>query len=137
MKELRGKPGTQVTITIERPSSGMEKDFTLTRAIIKKDMVKDINGKKEFPLGDDKIGYVRITEFGDKTGDELETALKKLKAQGMKALILDLRWNPGGLLDEAVDVCGKFLPRGQLWSPPKVVTRMKIPSVAPKAVAMN
>lgn len=114
VKELRGEPGTQVTITIRRPATGMEKDFTLTRAIIQMDMVKDINGKKEFPLSADKIGYIRITEFEDKTGDELEAALQKLQAQGMKALILDLRWNPGGLLDEAVDVCGKFLPRGQL-----------------------
>ena len=114
VKKLRGKPGTRVTMTIQRPSSGMVKDFTLTRAIIQMDMVKDINGKKEFPLGADKIGYIRITQFGDKTGDELEAALRKLKAQGMKALILDLRWNPGGLLDEAVDVCQKFLPRGQL-----------------------
>ncbi len=114
VKELRGDPGTQVTVTIQRPSSGVTKDFTLTRAIIQMDMVKDINGKKEFPLGDDKIGYVRINEFGDNTGDELEAALQKLKAQGMKALVIDLRFNPGGLLDEAVNVCGKFLPRGQL-----------------------
>ena len=114
VKLLRGDPGTQVTVTIQRPSSGLVKDFTLKRAIIKVDMVKDINGKKEFPLGDDKIGYVRITEFGYQAGDELEAALNKLKAQGMKALIIDLRWNPGGLLDEAVEVCGKFLPRGQL-----------------------
>jgi carboxyl-terminal processing protease len=78
------------------------------------DMVKDINGRKEFPLAGDKIGYIRITEFGDKTGEELQSALNKLKAEGMKALIIDLRWNPGGLLDEAVEVCGKFLPRGQL-----------------------
>ena len=63
-------------MTIERPSTGAVKNFTLTRAIIKMDMVKDINGKKEFPLGDDKIGYVRITQFGDQTGDELEAALK-------------------------------------------------------------
>jgi len=114
VKQLRGEPGTQVTMTVQRPSSGVTKDFTLTRAIINMEMVKDINGKKEFPLGDDKIGYVRITEFGDKTGDELEAALQKLKAQGMKALVLDLRFNPGGLLDEAVNVCQKFLPRGQL-----------------------
>jgi carboxyl-terminal processing protease len=114
VKQLRGEPGTQVTMTIQRPSSGVTKDFTLTREIINMEMVKDINGKTEFPLGADKIGYVRITEFGDKTGDELEAALQKLKAQGMKALILDLRFNPGGLLDEAVNVCGKFLPRGQL-----------------------
>jgi carboxyl-terminal processing protease len=77
-------------------------------------MVKDINGEKEFPLSDGKIGYVRITEFGFQAGEELEAALNKLKAEGMKALIIDLRWNPGGLLDEAVEVCGKFLPRGQL-----------------------
>jgi carboxyl-terminal processing protease len=114
VKQLRGDPDTQVTVTIQRPATGVEKSFTLTRAIIQMDMVKDINGRKEFPLGADDIGYIRITEFGDRTGDELEAALDKLKAQGMKALILDLRLNPGGLLDEAVNVCQKFLPRGQL-----------------------
>ncbi|HEY5297477.1 MAG TPA: S41 family peptidase [Verrucomicrobiae bacterium] len=114
VKQLRGDPGSQVTITVQRPASGITKDFTLTRSIIKMEMVKDINGKSEFPLGAEKIGYVRITEFGDNTGDELQSALNKLKAQGMQALILDLRWNPGGLLDEAVEVCQKFLPRGQL-----------------------
>jgi carboxyl-terminal processing protease len=114
VKQLRGEPGTPVKVTVQSPSSGLEKELNLTRAIIKTDMVKDIKGKKEFPLGDDKIGYIRITEFGDKTGEELESALNKLKAEGMKALVMDLRWNPGGLLDEAVEVCGKFLPRGQL-----------------------
>jgi carboxyl-terminal processing protease len=114
VKQLRGKPDTQVTITVERPSTKVVKDYTLTRAVIIMDMVKDINGQKQFPLGEDKIGYVRITQFGDKTGEELEAALRKLKEQGMKGLILDLRWNPGGLLDEAVEVCQKFLPRGQL-----------------------
>ena len=114
VKLLRGDPDTQVTVTLQRPSSGLTRDLTLTRAIINVDMVKDINGQKEFPLGPDKIGYIRITQFGNKTGEELEAALDKLKAQGMKALIIDLRWNPGGLLDEAVEVCGKFLPRGQL-----------------------
>ena len=114
VKQLRGKPGTLVSVTIERPPSGVIKNYTLRRAVINMDMVKDINGKKEFPLGADKIGYIRITQFGDQTGDELEAALQKLKKQGMKALIIDLRWNPGGLLDEAVNVCEKFLPRGQL-----------------------
>ena len=114
VKRLRGDPGTQVTVTIRRPATGAEKKLTLTRAIIQMDMVKDINGQKEFPLGADGIGYIRITEFGSRTGDELEAALNKFKAQGMKALILDLRMNPGGLLDEAVNVCQKFLPRGQL-----------------------
>jgi len=114
VKTLRGDPGTQVTLTIFRPSSSQVKDYRLTRAVINIDMVKDINGKKEFPLGEDKLGYVRLVQFGEKTSDDLEAALKKLTAQGMQALVLDLRWNPGGLLDQAVDVCEKFLPRGQL-----------------------
>lgn len=114
VKLLRGEPGTDVNITVVRPSSGQTRDYKVTRAIINIDMVKDINGRKEFPLGDSKIGYVRLVQFGDKTSDELEAAMKKLRTQGMKALILDLRWNPGGLLDQAVEVCDKFMPRGQL-----------------------
>jgi carboxyl-terminal processing protease len=114
VKRLRGEPGSAVTITIERPSNGVTKNYTLNRAVIQMTMVKDINGRKEFPLDANKIGYIHITQFGDKTGEELEAALNKLKAQGMKGLVLDLRWNPGGLLDQAVEVCQKFLPRGQL-----------------------
>jgi len=114
VKVLRGDPGTEVTITVSRPSSGQSKEYTLKREEIKVDMIKDINGRKEFPLGENKIGYVRITQFGEKTSAELESALKKLQAQGMRGLIMDLRWNPGGLLDQAVGVCEKFLPRGQL-----------------------
>jgi carboxyl-terminal processing protease len=114
VKRLRGDPGTKVTVSIQRPASGITRDFTIQRAIIQMDMVNDLNNKKEFPLGDDHIGYVRIVQFGDQTGDELEDALQKLKAQGMRALVIDLRGNPGGLLDEAVNVCQKFLPRGQL-----------------------
>jgi carboxyl-terminal processing protease len=112
VKLLRGEVGTEVTITILRPSSGLVKDLTLKRAEIKMDMVTDINGKKEFPLGDNKIGYIRLVQFGEKTSSELDDALKKLKSQGMQGLVLDLRGNPGGLLDQAVDVCEKFLPRG-------------------------
>jgi carboxyl-terminal processing protease len=114
VKSLRGDPGTEVTLSVLRPSTGQVKDHKLARAIINVDMVKDINGRKEFPLDDSKIGYVRITQFGEKTSDELDAALKKLKRGGMEALIMDLRWNPGGLLDQAVEVCEKFLPRGQL-----------------------
>src|SRR6266568_1095111 len=114
VKNLRGEPGTEVTMTVLRPSSNQLRDYKLTRSVINIDMVKDIHGKKEFPLGEDKIGYVRLVQFGEKTSDDLETALKTLKKQGMQALVLDLRWNPGGLLEQAVDVCEKFLPKGQL-----------------------
>ena len=114
VKQLRGEPGSAVTLAVERPSTGVTKNYTLLRAVIQMIMVKDINGKKEFPLDENKIGYLRITQFAEKTADELESALGKLKRQGMKGLIIDLRWNPGGLLEQAVEVCQKFLPRGQL-----------------------
>ncbi|HWY75019.1 MAG TPA: S41 family peptidase [Verrucomicrobiae bacterium] len=114
VQQLRGEPGTEVTVTIMRPSTGEVKDYRLKRDNIKVDMVKDINNKKEFPLGEDKIGYVRLVQFGEKTSDDLEKAIKKLKSEGMQGFVLDLRWNPGGLLDQAVEVCEKFLPRGQL-----------------------
>jgi carboxyl-terminal processing protease len=114
VKMLRGEPDTEVTLTLQRPTSGEMKDYRLTRAVIKVDMAKDVNGKKEFSLLDYKIGYIRLTQFGERTSVELDAALKKLKAQGMQALVLDLRGNPGGLLDQAVEVCERFLPRGQL-----------------------
>jgi carboxyl-terminal processing protease len=114
VQKLRGKPGTDVTVTFFRPSANQQKEYKLTRAVIKVDTVKDINGKKEFPLMESGIGYVRLTQFGEHTADDLEKALKKLEGQGMKALVLDLRGNPGGLLDQAGKVCEKFVPRGQL-----------------------
>jgi len=114
VKNLRGEPNTDVKLTVFRPSSNQMKDYKLTRSVINVDMVKDINGKKEFPLGENKIGYIHLLQFGEKTSDDLENALRKLKGQGMQALVLDLRWNPGGLLEQAVDVCEKFLPRGEL-----------------------
>lgn len=114
VKLLRGEPGSKVSLTLLRPASGLTKTVTLTRAIIQMDMIKDISGRKQFPLDTNQIGYVRITQFGESTGTELEAALTKLKQQHLKGLILDLRWNPGGLLDQAVEVCQKFLPSGQL-----------------------
>jgi carboxyl-terminal processing protease len=114
VKELRGEPGTSVHLTVRRPSTGQITEYDLQRAIIKVDTAKDINDKELFPLGPDEIGYVRLTQFGEKTSDELDKALKKLTDEGMKALILDLRDNPGGLLEQAGQVCEKFLPRGTL-----------------------
>ena len=71
-------------------------------------------GGKAFPVDENQIGYVRITQFGEKTGDELQEAINRLRSQHVKGVILDLRWNPGGLLEQAVEVCQKFLPTGQL-----------------------
>jgi carboxyl-terminal processing protease len=114
VKRLRGEPGTDVMVTTLRPSSGQVREIKLTRGEIKVETVKDINGRREFPLGENKIGYIRVTQFGEPTSSELEDALKKLRKQGMTALILDLRGNPGGLLEQAAKVCDKFLPRNQV-----------------------
>jgi len=111
---LRGEPGTKVTVTISRPSTGETRDYELTRASIIVEMVTDLHGGKDFPVDEHHIGYVRLTQFGEKTSDDLEQAIKKLKHEGMKAMIMDLRLNPGGLLDQAEKVCAKFLPKGQL-----------------------
>jgi carboxyl-terminal processing protease len=114
VKRLRGKAGTDVTLTVYRPSTKQTKDHKLTRAVIPVDTVKDLSGRKEFPLLDNNTGYLRLVQFGEKTSSELDSALAKLDAKGMEALVLDLRGNPGGLLDQAVRVCEKFLARGKL-----------------------
>jgi len=114
VKRLRGAPGTDVTLTIFRASSSLTTNFTLTRAQIKVDTVKDINGRREFPLSEGNVSYVRLTQFGEQTASDLEDAMRKAVSKGAESLVLDLRDNPGGLLDQAVHVCEKFLPPGQL-----------------------
>jgi carboxyl-terminal processing protease len=113
IKRLRGEAGSQVTLSIMRSSLSEPKDFVLTRQDIRVFTAKDINNRRDFPLGDDKVGYVRLTQFGERTADELESALVTLESKGMESLVLDLRGNPGGLLDQAVAVSEKFLDRGE------------------------
>ena len=107
IEKLRGKVGERVTLTINRTSTSQLKDFEIIRAIIKVPSVKDA---QILPLqGKARIGYVRITQFNEPTATELANALNTLEKDGMEALVLDLRYNPGGLLGSAVDVCGEFL----------------------------
>jgi len=107
---LRGDPGQKVTLTIYRPSNKETKDYVLQREIIKVASVKDAKMLDQSLSGNFKIGYLRITQFNEPTAQELGQKLNELQAQGMQALIVDLRYNPGGLLTSAVDVCGLFVP---------------------------
>jgi carboxyl-terminal processing protease len=106
--KLRGRPGTSVTVGIERGEPVREIEFRLKREIIKVESVRDAE------LLDDGIGYVRVTMFAEKTGEEFKAAVKKLREQGARALVIDLRNNPGGLLTAAVEVVEPFFPRDEL-----------------------
>ena len=107
---LRGVPGQKVTLTILRPVTKEIKDYALERAEIKVQSVKGAKLLDSDLSGNFKIGYVRLIQFNEPTANELEKALDELQKQGMQALVLDLRNNPGGLLNSAVDVCAQFLP---------------------------
>ncbi|MBN3041085.1 MAG: S41 family peptidase [Candidatus Omnitrophica bacterium] len=104
---LRGDPGTEVTITVLHEKDKTLEDITITRDIIK---IKDI---KYATVLEDGIGYVRIAEFREKTSDDLAVALKELSDKGLEGLIIDVRYNPGGLLSSAIDISSQFIEEGK------------------------
>ena len=119
VKALRGAAGSVVNVTIRRPGVTELLNFEVTRGTILLDSVKGSHHRDddtwEFMLDEArKIGYVRITQIGKRTPNELETALKDLQARGMKGLILDLRGNGGGLLTEAIAVADFFVENGTI-----------------------
>lgn len=108
VKKLRGKPGTKVNISIMRPGEKEFLDFSIVRDIIKIESVKGVR------MLDDEIGYIRLVQFTEKTEQEFDLALDELEEAGVTALVLDLRWNPGGLLTSAIAIADRFLREGQL-----------------------
>ena len=110
INHLRGAPGQKISLTLIRPSTKEVKDYALERAEIKVQSVKGARLLDPDLTGPFKIAYVRLIQFNEPTADELSRALDGLQKQGMEGLILDLRNNPGGLLNSAVDVCAQFLP---------------------------
>ena len=110
VKRMRGKPDTPITLTIFRKGESKPLIFNLLRAAIKNQSVK-------FKLSEPGYAYVRITQFQEHTGEDLAKALKTLRDQNkepFKGLVLDLRNNPGGLLNAAVGVTAAFIPKGEL-----------------------
>src|SRR5205823_7439405 len=116
---LRGPAGAKVTLTLLRPSTNEIKEYTLQRAEIKVQSVKGTRLLDAQLTGPFKIGYIRLIQFNEPTAEELSKALDDLQKQGMQALILDLRNNPGGLLNSAVDVCAQLLPPNTKIDPPQ------------------
>ncbi len=105
--KMRGPKGTKVTITVIREGWDDMKDFTIVRDIIKVKSVK-------FRVIDESIGYIKIIQFQEKTSEDLLNAIESLKEEKITALVLDLRNNPGGLLQSAVGVSEQFLPPKKL-----------------------
>ena len=105
---LRGSPGTDVKISVSREGEDEYIDYTLTRAIITIPVVPYVG------MLDNDIGYIKLNQFTEEAAREIETALNRLKNQGARGYLLDLRGNPGGLLEQAVGVAGKFLEEDRL-----------------------
>jgi len=121
---ITGPMNTDVTLTIEREDEDGKTediDYTITRARIPLESVKgwrktggDDQDWDWFIDPDDGIGYIRLTQFVDSTSADFDRAVAEMKRQGLKGLVLDLRYNPGGLLNQAVEICSRFVPRGDI-----------------------
>jgi carboxyl-terminal processing protease len=108
IKLVRGETGSLVTLTIFRPSQNRTIDYPLRRERIKMESVRLTS------LRAGGIGFVQITQFSERTGEEFAAALAGLEKQGLRALVIDLRNNPGGLLDAAIAVCDEFFDKDEL-----------------------
>lgn len=127
VKKLRGKPGTKVHITVLRESEYKLHEFDIIREIIH---TQDI---KEPHVITDNIGYLRLVEFREDSAEQMQKALTKLKGEGATALILDVRNNPGGLLNVAIQISEMFLPSGKTI----VSTKGRHPSQNTVSVSRN
>jgi carboxyl-terminal processing protease len=127
VKKLRGPRDTKVTITIMREGLTKPKDYVITRSVIK---IRSVKTK----VYDDQIGYIRISQFQERTVDDVKKALREIEAKvrPLKGLVIDMRNNPGGLLNQSVEVSDLFLKSGIIVS-----TRGRSKGMESKSVAKN
>lgn len=104
-REVKGPQGTEVTLTIQHPDADAPVDVTITRSEV---VVPSVSWR----MLPDSIAMVKLASFDEDAGRELKAALREAQDQGARAIVLDLRNNPGGLLDQAVEVASQFLPEG-------------------------
>lgn len=121
VRQMKGEVGTLVTITLQRARTGKKESFTLKRELIRIETVlgdtRDEQDRWKYLYdGTEKIGYIRITAFSRHTVRDLRKAFKDLTSQGFRGLVLDLRYNPGGLLSSAVEVSDMFISSGVIVS---------------------
>ena len=125
VEQITGDPGTEVTLGIQSPGEDEARSVVLTRSRIR---IVSVKGWQRKPAGgwdfiidpQLNIGYIRMTAFSEETADEMDRAVQAMKARGdLNALVLDLRFNPGGLLDAAVEVSNRFLASGVIVYTPE------------------
>jgi len=109
-KKIKGPEGTEVTIGVFDPQTGKTRELTLTRAEVSLPNVS----QKLAQIGDTKLGYVRMLSFSEGSGALLKRRVEKVEEDRAEGILLDLRHNPGGLLEEAVRSAGIFLPEGEV-----------------------
>lgn len=109
-KKIKGPEGTEVTIGVRDRNSGKVRQMTLTRAEV---VLPNIISRVE-EAGGKKLGYIRLGQFSEGTHAQMENAVRKLEKEGAEGIVIDLRENPGGLLQEAVLTAGVFLPEGEV-----------------------
>lgn len=118
---MKGQPGELVKVTVRHAGAEKSEDFEIVRDIIRVSTVQgdyyNPDGTWNFLLDPErKIGYIRLTHFSRNSSDEMEAALKELKSEGMRGLVLDLRFNPGGLLEAACEIADQFIEKGTIVS---------------------
>ena len=121
MKKVKGAIGTPVTLTVLHEDSPNPVDLSMTRQEVVVPTVKGYSRNPDnswdyFATDDPKIGYIRLTQFTPDSFEEMKKAMTQLLSTGMKGLVLDLRWNPGGRLDEAVKIVNMFIDHGVIVS---------------------
>ena len=121
VRTITGPAGTKVALSIKRTGEEKRRDITITRAKITVPTIRGwqrtASGKRKYMIDEEsRIGYVRLTSFSGGTADALERVLSELEAEGLRGLVLDLRFNTGGLLDSAVEVTDKFIKEGLIVS---------------------
>ncbi len=107
MKKMRGEKGTKVVLTVYREGRDKPMDFEIVRDIIQ---IKSVPYAGVLENG---VGYIRLSSFSERSREEIDEAFQKIEKQNPRGLILDLRFNPGGLLSQAVEVAEEFAPRGK------------------------
>ena len=118
-KRLKGKANTTVKVKVFREINNTTKVFELKREVIELKYVKS-------KMLDNEIGYLRLTQFGDNVYDDMKKSLEDLQAKGMKALVLDLRSNPGGELNQSIKIASMFIDKGRIVSTKQKAAKEKI-----------